>query len=466
MGKGVRPSVDAVPVAEQIDIRRRGRGDVRRRIGFGFVALVCVAAVAIPVVLHATGENTRREIAPATKRHVDLKQARIEVGAALAATVAARSYRIVSVLSETDPPGYTEQRGLTLSAQATVNVDPYAIVATSNIAGLGPITSWTDGTRQWEQGGGNYGINAPRASTGPGAPISGFTSLVVGSLGPREGGVAMMGLSSPYGYLDLADSAITGASQTGTTTLNGAVLTEYEVILDAAQLVHLPGMSSEQIQAASDGLALLQNGGYTHTTVRIGIDAAGYVRQSRTTFSFADGGVVTADVSYYDFGCAGTVVLPTVEPAPPPTPTCTSDPSATTPTTTTPVTQTTVAGSTADAGAAAISYAYEHFFDPRLPADQRFALIQGSAAMRDWILAVSARHEAEAAAGAIIVDAITVNGNVANVSFHALYQGRESPANPGQLSGTAVLEDGTWKISRTTYCTLSANDGEPCPRNN
>ncbi len=73
------------------------------------------------------------------------------------------------------------------------------------------------------------------------------------------------------------------------------------------------------------------------------------------------------------------------------------------------------------------------------------------------------RHKGEAAAGAIVVDTITVHGTSADVSFHALYQGRESPANPGQINGTAVLEDDTWKISRATYCTLSANDGEPCP---
>ena len=41
--------------------------------------------------------------------------------------------------------------------------------------------------------------------------------------------------------------------------------------------------------------------------------------------------------------------------------------------------------------------------------------------------------------------------------------GAESPANPGQINGTAVLEGGTWKISRVTYCRLSANDSEPCP---
>jgi hypothetical protein len=111
----------------------------------------------------------------------------------------------------------------------------------------------------------------------------------------------------------------------------------------------------------------------------------------------------------------------------------------------------------------AITYAYGHFFDPALTADERAALIEGGAEMRAFIDRAFTRHAGEAAAGAIVVDDITVHGSTADVSFHALYMGHESPANPGQINGTAVLEDGTWKISRTTYCALSANDGEPCP---
>jgi hypothetical protein len=110
-----------------------------------------------------------------------------------------------------------------------------------------------------------------------------------------------------------------------------------------------------------------------------------------------------------------------------------------------------------------ITYAYEHFFDPTLTADQRAALIQGSAEMRAFIDRSFAKHAAEVAAGRIIVDQVSPDGSTAIVSFHAQLAGQESSANRGQLTGFAVLEDGTWKISRATYCTLSANDGEVCP---
>jgi len=112
---------------------------------------------------------------------------------------------------------------------------------------------------------------------------------------------------------------------------------------------------------------------------------------------------------------------------------------------------------------AAITYAYEHFFDPALSAAQRAALIEGGDTMRAFIDRSFAAHASEAAAGAIVVDQIDVHGATADVSFHALLNGRVSPANPGRISGTAVLEAGTWKIGRATYCVLSANDGEPCP---
>jgi hypothetical protein len=83
--------------------------------------------------------------------------------------------------------------------------------------------------------------------------------------------------------------------------------------------------------------------------------------------------------------------------------------------------------------------------------------------MRAFIDASFTRHAGEAAAGEIDVDTVLVTGDTAAVTFHALYAGGESPANPGEIHGTAVFEDGTWKISRATFCSLSANDGEVCP---
>ena len=338
MSVGHRPIAGEVPVAEPTDeLPRPGRSGTRgrRRVSIAVVALLCVAAVAIPVAIRETSSSPRRTSRVA-KHHGPPKSARVQVGAALAASVAARSYRIKSLMVETDAPGSTRAGGLsvhgvTINAEATVNVDPLAMVASADVGSLGKVTSWTDSTRVWEQGGANYGLTAG-AGIGPGRPISGFTQLVVGSLGRREGGMAMMSFASPHGYLNLADQAITDASRVGTTTVDGEQLTEYDVTFDAAKLLSQPGMSPEQVVAGNAGLDLLRQEGYVHTTSRLDVDTAGYVRRAQTSWGFADGGTVTTDVTYSDYGCAGTVVLPTQAPSGPPASTCTSpDPAATTP---------------------------------------------------------------------------------------------------------------------------------------
>jgi hypothetical protein len=320
-----------IPIVEPTgEPLRPDRPGWRRRGGIVAVVLICLVAAAIPVTIRMTSSRTTHPPRH-TAKPVDPRSARVSVAAAVAATIAARNYRINSTMSETPGAGASGQQGLTFASQAIVNVDPLAMVATSKVGNLGLITSWTNGTRQWEQGGANYGLTSPNGS-GAGAPISGFGSLVEGTLGPREAGVAMMGLASPNGHLDLAAQAIESASQAGTTMLDGSQLTEYDVTLDLAQLLKQPGMTGEQVQAATEGMQFLQQEGYAATKTRIGVDAAGYIRTAHTVWSFSDGGAVTVDTTYHDYGCAGTVVLPTQAPAPPPTATCTSpDPAATVP---------------------------------------------------------------------------------------------------------------------------------------
>ena len=63
-----------------------------------------------------------------------------------------------------------------IAVHGTVNLDPYAMVAISEVSGLGTITTYVNGTTVWELGGGDYG-NAT------GSPLSGFASLVEGTLG-------------------------------------------------------------------------------------------------------------------------------------------------------------------------------------------------------------------------------------------------------------------------------------------
>jgi hypothetical protein len=57
-------------------------------------------------------------------------------------------------------------------------------------------------------------------------------------------------------------------------------------------------------------LALLQQQGYTGTSVKVSIDDAGYIRQTVSVASFSDGATQTTDVTFSNFGCAGKVLMP------------------------------------------------------------------------------------------------------------------------------------------------------------
>jgi len=217
--------------------------------------------------------------------------------------------------SATQEPGwvcsYTDQQpGLAIAGQGTIDTDPFAMVATSAVPGLGTITARDNGTDVWELGGGNYGLSPGSHDSGPGALLSGFGNLVEGTLGPRQGALDMMGLASPTGYLELDQSSITSADQIGTGTVDGVPVTVYQVTLDIAQDASVPGTNAVQNTAIADAIGVLKAQGYTETTVQVSIDAGGYVRRTVSTAAFSDGATQTSETTFSDFGCAGTVLMP------------------------------------------------------------------------------------------------------------------------------------------------------------
>jgi hypothetical protein len=312
-----------------------GRPDrVRRRAVGVIAALVCVAVVGVPVglVLTSAGSSTPSGTKLGTSK------AKERVLSALSATIASGSFDIsydeksvtspTSTTSTTAPcsssqgsPGISggvicsqasgsALQGLPFSGQGTIDTSPFAMVASTNVPQVGPVTLRDDGTDVWEIGGGNYGLSPGSSDTGPGSPLSGFSGLVEGTLGQRQGALAMMGLASPTGYLELDQNAITSASQVGSGVVDGVVVTIYQVSLDPAQEANVPGTTSEEATAIRDALALLQQQGYTGTSVKVSIDDAGYIRQTVSVASFSDGATQTTDVTFSNFGCAGKVLMP------------------------------------------------------------------------------------------------------------------------------------------------------------
>jgi hypothetical protein len=196
------------------------------------------------------------------------------------------------------------------TGHGTIDTDPFAMVAVSNVPGLGEITLRDNGTDVWEFGGADYGLSPGSSENGPGASLTGFAGLVEGTLGARQGALAMGGLSSPTGYLDLDQSMITGADQTGTSTVDGVPVTVYEISIDPAQDANVPGVNAEEAEAIKDSSAILQQQGYTGSTVQVSIDASGYIRETHSVAHFSDGSTTTSWSTFSDFGCAGTVLMP------------------------------------------------------------------------------------------------------------------------------------------------------------
>jgi hypothetical protein len=332
-----------------------------RRVLVVVASVVCIAALAVPVGLALSSGGPSAKPATTASPHLARGVAERQVISALSATTSSGSF---NVTYEFDPPtqptvattttttampkchvttisgstgvavgagvvgvppaspgtvtncviagggGASAVQTVAVTGQGTIDTDPFGMVAVSNVSGLGKITIRDNGTNVWEYGGADYGLAAGSSGSGPGASLSGFAGLVEGTLGPRQGALAMGGLSSPTGYLDLDESMITGADQTGTGTVDGVPVTIYEISIDPAQGANVPGINAEQAKAITEAAAVLKQQGYTGTAVQVSIDASGYIRQTRSVAHFSDGSTTTSESTFSDFGCAGTVLMP------------------------------------------------------------------------------------------------------------------------------------------------------------
>jgi hypothetical protein len=194
-----------------------------------------------------------------------------------------------------------------------INTNPMAMAASADISQGGSsglqVGVRVDPTTVWEVGSSDNGL-IPQSNDGPGQSLPGFAGLTEGTLGSREGAVAMMGMASPTGYLDLVQPAISGAAEVGSSTVDGVSVTQYELEIDPAALASAPGVSSAEASTITSAVALLTAQGFTSIRDLVSIDASGFIRESSSTVAFSDGGTVTLDAQFSDFGCAGTLLMP------------------------------------------------------------------------------------------------------------------------------------------------------------
>jgi hypothetical protein len=309
----------------------------RRRVGVVLGVAACVALIGVPVgLLAASGPEPPP---PASAQHhvtVSGGVAKRSVLAALSATTDSGNFAFTYELNEspyqnnvssgpdcsgpgcptTPPLQSTEVQG-----SGTINTDPMAMAAsaaisTNGVSGL-QVGVRVDPTTVWEVGYTDNGLtpestdNAMSPGTNEGGnPLPGFAGLVEGTLGPREGPVAMMGMASPTGYLDLVQPAVTSATEVGTATVDGVAVTQYQLTIDPSSLAAAPGTSSEEQSAINAAIQSLTAQGYQTIRDLVSIDASGFIRESASTVTFTDGGTVTLDAHFSNFGCAGTVLMP------------------------------------------------------------------------------------------------------------------------------------------------------------
>jgi hypothetical protein len=308
----------------------------RRPVGVAAAALICLAVVAAPIGLIVSGGSGRSSAGRKTGHSSNLGTgpAAHQLLSALNATTDSGNFEVSYTFggqasgapATTPTTTCTTPSGLgsapvdcassgalgdqPVTGNATVDVQPFAMVATSDVSGLGTVVLRDNGTDVWEEGGGNYGLSPGSTDSGPGSLLTGFASLVEGTLGARQGALAMLGLASPTGYLSLDPTETNHANLVGTDTVDGVTVNVYQIFITPAQGGQVPGLTTQEQQATSDALAVLRNQGYTGSTVRISVDSAGFIRRTQTTDHFADGSTMTSEAEFSDFGCASTVVMP------------------------------------------------------------------------------------------------------------------------------------------------------------
>jgi hypothetical protein len=142
----------------------------------------------------------------------------------------------------------------------------------------------------------------------------------------------MLTLANPNGYLNLQQAAVSGVTPAGTGVVNGVAVTYFDVVIDNAKLLDIPGLTAEQTKTITEALAQLRAAGLqTGGTTKVGIDAAGFIRETSSTATFEDGTRQLSRTRFSNFGCAGFVTLPGEAPAPPAKPCAPTTPTTTAP---------------------------------------------------------------------------------------------------------------------------------------
>jgi hypothetical protein len=103
----------------------------------------------------------------------------------------------------------------------------------------------------------------------------------------------------------------------------------------------------------------------------------------------------------------------------------------------------------------AIAANWTAFFNPKEPLAKRVALLEDGSALEPAVQAL-ASSSTSAASSAKVVEVSVLSASAAKVTYDILLSGTPVLSNQ---SGSAVLEDGTWKVSTASFCGLLTLQG-------
>jgi hypothetical protein len=144
----------------------------------------------------------------------------------------------------------------------------------------------------------------------------------------------------------------------------------------------------------------------------------------------------------------GTTTLATTTTTHPPTTTSNS-----------PATTTTMTDATTEADREAISHAYEIVFSSETSYEDKVPYLEDPDGLEETVLEYQKAGESMGGVS-LAATKITVDEAVAEVIYDFLFAG--TPTYPN-LTGDAVLVDGTWMITRVMFCSIMTSARVGCP---
>lgn len=107
----------------------------------------------------------------------------------------------------------------------------------------------------------------------------------------------------------------------------------------------------------------------------------------------------------------------------------------------------------------AVTHSYERFFDGGTDADEKMAVLENGKAFAATINA-QADSPMSKSTTATVSGVASTGTDHADVTYTILMGGKPALANQ---QGSAIYQDGTWKVTATTFCALLTLQGNPPP---